>query len=69
MRIQGLGHRYLMKQSMSFYQDEFAGRVATKLMQTALALGGNVLATFIEIVNYVVVYWGCSSLSVVPIGE
>ncbi len=56
MRIRWLGHRYLMKQSMSYYQDEFAGRVATKLMQTALALRQCIM-TFIEIVNYVVVYF------------
>lgn len=56
MRLRWLGHRYLMKQSMSYYQDEFAGRVATKLMQTALALRQCIM-TFIEIVNYVVVYF------------
>lgn len=56
MRIRWLGHRYLMKQSMSYYQDEFAGRVATKLMQTSLALRQCIM-TFIEIVNYVVVYF------------
>lgn len=38
MRIRWQGHRYLLSQSLSFYQDEFAGRVATKLMQTALAV-------------------------------
>lgn len=38
MRIRWQGHRYLLGQSLSFYQDEFAGRVATKLMQTALAV-------------------------------
>jgi len=31
-------HRLLLSQSMSFYQNEFAGRVATKVMQTALAV-------------------------------
>ncbi|MCK7459880.1 ABC transporter ATP-binding protein [Idiomarina aminovorans] len=56
MRIRWLGHRYLMKQSMSYYQDEFAGRVATKLMQTSLALRQCIM-TFIEIVNYVIVYF------------
>ena len=30
-------HRQMLSQSYSFYQDEFAGRVATKVMQTALA--------------------------------
>jgi len=38
MRIRWQGHRYLLGQSLSFYQDEFAGRVATKLMQTSLAV-------------------------------
>ena len=28
----------MLAQSLSFYQDEFAGRVAAKLMQTALAV-------------------------------
>ncbi|WP_292442412.1 ABC transporter ATP-binding protein [Methylibium sp.] len=31
-------HRLMLGQSMSFYQDEFAGRVATKVMQSALAV-------------------------------
>jgi ATP-binding cassette subfamily B multidrug efflux pump len=31
-------HRLMLAQSMAFYQDEFAGRIATKVMQTALAV-------------------------------
>ena len=31
-------HRLMLDQSMGFYQDEFAGRIATKVMQTALAV-------------------------------
>ncbi len=31
-------HRLMLAQSMHFYQDEFAGRIATKVMQTALAV-------------------------------
>ena len=31
-------HRLMLSQSMSFYQNEFAGRVATKVMQSALAV-------------------------------
>jgi ABC-type multidrug transport system fused ATPase/permease subunit len=38
MRVRWLGHRYLLKQSWGFYQHEFSGRIATKLMQTALAV-------------------------------
>src|SRR5690554_2824746 len=35
MVIRWLAHRYLLKQSVSFYQNDFAGRIATKVMQTA----------------------------------
>jgi ATP-binding cassette subfamily B multidrug efflux pump len=56
MRIRWQVHRYLLKQSMAFYQDEFAGRVATKLMQTALAVRECVLKLF-DVLNYVIVYF------------
>ncbi len=56
MRIRWQVHRYLLKQSMSFYQDEFAGRVATKLMQTALAVRECVMK-LIDVLNYVIVYF------------
>src|SRR5690606_18485065 len=51
MRIRWQVHRYLLKQSMAFYQDEFAGRIATKLMQTALAVRETVVK-FVEVLNY-----------------
>src|SRR5690606_12855673 len=38
MRIRWLAHRQLLGQSLGFFQDEFAGRVAAKVMQTALAV-------------------------------
>ena len=56
MRIRWQVHRYLLKQSMTFYQDEFAGRIATKLMQTALAVRECVLK-LIDVLNYVTVYF------------
>ncbi|MFN3546510.1 MAG: ABC transporter ATP-binding protein [Mesorhizobium sp.] len=56
MRIRWQVHRYLLKQSMTFYQDEFAGRIATKLMQTALAVRECVIK-LIDVMNYVVVYF------------
>jgi len=56
MRIRWQVHRYLLKQSMTFYQDEFAGRIATKLMQTALAVRESVVK-LIDIMNYVTVYF------------
>ena len=56
MRIRWQVHRYLLKQSMTFYQDEFAGRIATKLMQTALAVRECVIK-LVEVLNYVSVYF------------
>jgi ATP-binding cassette, subfamily B, multidrug efflux pump len=38
MRLRWNFHRNMLAQSLSFYHDEFAGRVAAKLMQTALAV-------------------------------
>lgn len=56
MRIRWQVHRYLLKQSMAFYQDEFAGRIAAKLMQTALAVRECVIKLF-DVLNYVIVYF------------
>jgi ATP-binding cassette, subfamily B, multidrug efflux pump len=49
-------HRLMLSQSMSFYQDEFAGRVAAKVMQTALAVRD---AWFVvcELIAFVVIYF------------
>jgi len=49
-------HRLMLGQSMSFYQDEFAGRVAAKVMQTALAVRDAVLIVT-DIMVYVVIYF------------
>jgi ATP-binding cassette subfamily B multidrug efflux pump len=38
MRMRWNFHRLMLSQSMGFYQDEFAGRIAAKVMQTALAV-------------------------------
>lgn len=56
MRIRWRLHRYLLEQSLSFYQDEFAGRIATKVMQTALAVRECVIK-LVDVLNYVTVYF------------
>ncbi|MBN9408402.1 MAG: ABC transporter ATP-binding protein [Burkholderiales bacterium] len=38
MRLRWNFHRLMLGQSMSFYADEFAGRITTKVMQTALGV-------------------------------
>ena len=57
MRMRWNFHRLMLNQSMSFYQDEFAGRVAAKVMQTALAVR-DVWFIVADIMIYVVVYFG-----------
>jgi ATP-binding cassette subfamily B multidrug efflux pump len=56
MRIRWLAHRYVLRQSMTFFHDDFAGRVATKVMQTALAVK-EVVALTTEVFVYVTVYF------------
>ena len=50
-------HRYLLRQSMNFFANEFAGRVATKVMQTSLAVrevAMKVLDVFVYVLSYFV---------------
>ncbi|MDG3086335.1 ABC transporter ATP-binding protein [Vibrio hannami] len=56
MSIRWLAHRYLLKQSLSFYQDDFAGRIATKVMQTSLAVRESVMK-LLDVFVYVSVYF------------
>ncbi|MFY9179996.1 MAG: ABC transporter ATP-binding protein [Venatoribacter sp.] len=56
MKIRWLAHRYLLGQSLSFYQDEFAGRLATKVMQTALAVRETVMK-ILDVLVYILVYF------------
>lgn len=56
MRIRWLAHKYLLTQSLSFYQDEFAGRVATKVMQTALSVRETV-TKLMNLAVYICVYF------------
>ena len=56
MRLRWNFHRLMLSQSMSFYQDEFAGRISTKVMQTALAVR-DVLLGVGDIMVFVVIYF------------
>lgn len=56
MRLRWNFHRLMLGQSLGFYQDEFAGRVSAKVMQTALAVRDTVLA-IADVMTYVTVYF------------
>ena len=48
-------HRYVLRQSVGFFQNDFAGRIANRVMQTSLALRRSV-AEFIDAVWYVGIF-------------
>lgn len=56
LRLRWDFHRLMLRQSLSFFSDEFSGRVTTKVMQTALAVR-DVLFTLIEIAPGIGVYF------------
>ncbi len=56
MRTRWEAHRYVLRQSMDFFQNDFAGRVATKVMQTALGVR-DVVMKITEVLLYVGVYF------------
>lgn len=56
-------HRLMLGQSISFFQDEFAGRVATKVMQTSLALR-SIYMIIVDVMVYVVIYFGTVTISI-----
>jgi ATP-binding cassette, subfamily B, multidrug efflux pump len=56
MRTRWQAHRYVLRQSMAFFNDDFAGRVATKVMQTAMAVR-EVVMKIAEVLLYVCIYF------------
>ncbi|MCQ0968827.1 ABC transporter ATP-binding protein/permease (plasmid) [Paracoccus sp. TK19116] len=55
-RVRWQAHRYLLRQSVGYFQDEFAGRIAQRLMQTALAVR-EVAMKMMDVASYVLVYF------------
>jgi ATP-binding cassette, subfamily B, multidrug efflux pump len=55
MRLRWNFHRLMLSQSMGFYQDEFAGRISTKVMQTALAVRDTWMVLS-DVMVYAVIY-------------
>ena len=55
-RIRWQAHRWLLGQSMGYFQDEFAGRIATRLMQTALSVR-EVVMKLMDVAVYILAYF------------
>ena len=56
MRTRWLAHRYMLRQSMEFFQNEFAGRVATKVMQAALGVR-DVVMKLTQVIAWVAMFF------------
>lgn len=56
MRLRWVYHHLMLGQSMAFYQNEFSGRVATKVMQTALAVR-DMCVILCDVLVYVLIYF------------
>jgi len=55
MTVRWMAHRYLLNQSYGFFQNEFSGRIATKVMQTSLAVRDTVMK-LLDVMLFVVIY-------------
>ncbi|TAM50796.1 MAG: ABC transporter ATP-binding protein [Nevskiaceae bacterium] len=58
-RIRWQNHRYVIGQSLNFFQDDYAGRIANRIMQTGHALRESAVA-IADALWYVLVYVGSS---------
>ena len=56
MRIRWLAHRYMLRQSMDFFHNEFAGRIATKVMQAALGVR-DVIMKLTQVIAWVAMFF------------
>jgi ATP-binding cassette subfamily B multidrug efflux pump len=55
MSVRWMAHRYLLNQSYGFFQNEFSGRIATKVMHTALAVRDTVMK-LLDVMLFVAIY-------------
>lgn len=55
MKLRWNFHHLMLNQSMSFFQDEFAGRISTKVTQTAMAVR-DIVIILTDILVYFVIY-------------
>ncbi|WP_049623952.1 ABC transporter ATP-binding protein [Frateuria defendens] len=56
-RIRWQNHRYVIRQSLGFFQNDYAGRIANRIMQTASSLRESAVQ-IVDAIWYVVIYTG-----------
>ena len=73
LRLRWNFHRLMLGQSMAFYADEFAGRITTKIMQTALAVRDMIFTTTdvvvgmgVYLITILLLAWGFDARLLLP---
>ena len=73
-RVRWQTHGYLLRQSLSFFQNDFAGRVANKMMQTAssmretiVLLSDAVVFVAVQWVSALMLFWLADPRLVIPL--
>src|SRR5262247_1082041 len=73
-RVRWQTHRYMLRQSLGFFQNDFAGRVANKLMQTAPAMRDSILqlsdaAVFVAVqwLSALALFWAADLALTIPL--
>jgi ATP-binding cassette subfamily B multidrug efflux pump len=73
-RVRWQTHTYMLRQSLGFFQNDFAGRVASKLMQTGPAIRDSFLtlsdaAVFVAVqwISAVALFWASDPRLVIPL--
>jgi ATP-binding cassette subfamily B multidrug efflux pump len=73
-RVRWQSHRHMLRQSLGFFQNDFAGRVANKLMQTASAMRDSLLqlsdaAVFVAVqwVSALALFWAVDARLTAPL--
>ena len=56
-RIRWQNHRYVIRQSLGFFQNDYAGRIANRIMQTAASLRESAVQ-IVDALWYVIIYTG-----------
>jgi len=73
-RIRWQTHTYVLRQSLAFFQNDFAGRISTRIMQTGASLRDSVVQGVdaiwfmaIHVIGALVIFWEADARLVVPL--
>jgi ATP-binding cassette subfamily B multidrug efflux pump len=73
-RIRWQTHTHVLRQSLGFFQNDFAGRIATRIMQTGASLRESVVQAVdaiwymaVHVVGALVIFWEADARLVVPL--